>query len=74
MSGIKSMYVDSSACVRIKGGESERFRMDNGVRQECIMSPRLFNVYMDGVMREVKMGMGRGMSFLEDRREWRLKA
>ena len=25
-SGIKSMYVDSSACVRIKGGESEQFR------------------------------------------------
>ena len=25
--GIKSMYVDSSASVRIKGGESERFRI-----------------------------------------------
>ena len=23
LSGIKSMYVDSSACVRVKGGESE---------------------------------------------------
>ena len=37
-SGIKSMYVDSSACVRIKEGESERFRIDSGVRQGCIMS------------------------------------
>ena len=37
------------------------------------MSPWLFNVYMDGVMKEVKMGMGRrGVSFLEDGREWRL--
>ena len=36
------------------------------------MSPWLFNVYMDGVM-EVKMGMGRrGVSFMEDGREWRL--
>ena len=36
------------------------------------MSPWLFNVYMDGVMKEVKMGMGRrGVSFLEDEREWR---
>ena len=37
------------------------------------MSSWLFNVYMDGVMKEVKMGMGRrGVSFLADRREWRL--
>ena len=27
---IKSMYVDSLACVRVKGGESERFRIDSG--------------------------------------------
>ena len=37
------------------------------------MSSWLFNVYMDGVMKEVKMGIGnRGVSFLEDGREWRL--
>ena len=27
LSGIKCMYVDSSACVRVKGGESEQFRI-----------------------------------------------
>ena len=53
------MYVNSSACVRVKRGEIERFRIDNGVIQGCIMSNWLFNVYMDGVMREVKMRMGR---------------
>ena len=37
------------------------------------MSPWVFNVYMDGVIKEVKMGMGRrGVRFLEDGREWRL--
>ena len=37
------------------------------------MSPWLLNVYMDGVMKEVKMGMGRrGVRFLEDGREWRV--
>ena len=45
LSGIKSMYVDSSACVRVKVGESEWFRIDSGVRQGFIMSPWLFNVY-----------------------------
>ena len=73
MSGIKSIYVDSSACVRVKAGESEQFSIDSGLRQGCIMSPWLFNVYMDRVMKEVKTGMGRReVSFLEDEREWRL--
>ena len=39
LSGIKSMYVDSSACVRVKGGESEWLRIDSVVRQGSIMSP-----------------------------------
>ena len=57
--------VESLACVRIKGGESERFKIGSGVRQGYIMSPWLFNVYMDA-MKEVKMGDGK------ERREWRI--
>ena len=73
LNGIMSMYVDSSASVRLKGGVSKQFRIDSGVRQGCIMSPCPFNVYMDIVLKEVKMGKGRrGVSFLEDGREWRL--
>ena len=49
------MYMDSLACVRVKGGENEQFRI-NGGRQGFILSPWLFNVYMDAVMKEVKMG------------------
>ena len=52
LSGIKSMYVDTSVCVRVKGGERERFKIYGGVRQGCIMSLWLFNAYMDGVMNE----------------------
>ena len=38
------------------------------------MSPWLFNVYMDAVMK-VKMGMGwKGVRFQEEGREWRLSA
>ena len=37
------MLIDSSAWVRVKGGESERYRIYSGVRQGCIMSPWLFN-------------------------------
>ena len=45
LSGIKGMYVDSLACVKVKGGENAWFRIDSGVRQRCIMSPWLFNLY-----------------------------
>ena len=49
------------------------FRIDSGVRQGCILSPWLLNVYMDVGMKDVKIGMGRmGVSFLEEGREWRL--
>ena len=58
LNGIKSMYANSLAFVRV-GDESECFRVDSGVRQGRIMSALLFNVYIDTVMKEVKMGMGR---------------
>ena len=63
LNGIKNMHVNSQACIRVKGGESKRFRIDSGVRHGCIVFLWLFNVYMDAVMKEVKMEMGR-------RREW----
>ena len=47
LNGIKSIYVNSLACVRVKGGESEGFRINSCVRQGCFMSPWLFNVYME---------------------------
>ena len=60
MSVVNCMYVKSLASVRVKGGENETFRTDSGVRQGCIMSPWLLNVYMDSMMKEVKMEMGGG--------------
>ena len=58
LNGIKSIYFNSLACVGVKGDQSECFRIDNGVRQGCIV-PFVFIVYMDAVMKEAKMGMGR---------------
>ena len=59
LNGIKSVHVNILACVRVKGCETECFRIDSGVRQVCNMSPGLFNVYMNAVMKELKMRMGR---------------
>ncbi len=34
---------------------SESFNVEVGVRQGCVMSPWLLNIYMDGDIREVKV-------------------
>ena len=39
LSGIKSMHDDSSACVRVKGDESDGLRIDCGMKQWYIISP-----------------------------------
>merc|ERR1712001_819488 len=41
------------ACVRVGSKVSESFEVRVGLRQGCVMSPWLFNIYMDGVVTEV---------------------
>ena len=68
-----SVSVNSLACFIIKGGESECFRIDSGVKQGCIMSLWFFNVNMNAVMKEVNIKMERkGVRFHEEGRKWRL--
>ena len=52
LNGVKSMYINNLACVRVKGGESECFRIDSGVRRGCIISPWFFNVYIIIIVKE----------------------
>ena len=48
-------FVDSRACVPMGNDVSEWFSVNVGLRQGCVMSPWLFNVYMDGVVPEVNV-------------------
>ena len=60
-SAVQSFYVDSRVCVRVGNGVSEWFLVNVGLRQGCVMSPWLFNVYMDGMVREVNVRvLGKG--------------
>ena len=69
--GIKAFYKDASACVKIEGDLSENFQIQGGVRQGCVMSPWLFNIYMDGVIREMKAKIGDvGVSMSVDGGKW----
>ena len=52
---MQSFYIDSRACVQVGNDVSQWFPVNVGLRQGCVMSPWLFNVYMDGVVREVNV-------------------
>ena len=55
--------IDSWECVLVGNDVSEWFPVNVGLRHGCVMSQRLFNVYMDGVVREVKAwSLGKGWS------------
>ena len=49
---IRSFYKKSEGCVRVKDELSSWFPITQGVRQGCVMSPWLFNVFMDKIVRE----------------------
>ncbi len=56
LEGIRSFYENASASVRVNGELSESFNVEVGVWQRCLMSLWLFNIYMDGCIREMKVG------------------
>ena len=65
LKAVQSFYVHSRACVRVGNDVSEWFLVTVGLRQGCVMSPWLFNVYMDGVVREVNVRvLGKGLELL----------
>uniref|UniRef100_A0A3P9JM39 ribonuclease H n=1 Tax=Oryzias latipes TaxID=8090 RepID=A0A3P9JM39_ORYLA len=72
LEGVKSFYRNSRACVRVGNSISEWFPVRVGLRQGCVMSPWLFNVYMDGVVKEVnERVLGTGVSMMNtDSSEW----
>ena len=72
--GVKSLYVGSKACVRVGNEVSEWFPVRVGLRQGCVMSPWLFNLYIDGVVREVNArALGRGLKLVDGNdNEWEL--
>ena len=62
---MQSFYLDSRACVRVGNDVSEWFQVNVGLRPGCVISPWLFNVYMNGVVREVNVRvLGKGLELL----------
>ena len=50
-----NLYADQEATVRIGHGTSDWFQIGKGVCQGCILSPCLFNLYAEYIMRNARL-------------------
>ena len=48
---LRNLYAGQEATVRTGHGTTDWFQIGNGVRQGCILSPCLFNLYAEYIMR-----------------------
>ena len=48
---LRDLYAGQEATVRTGHGTTDWFQIRKGVRQGCILSPCLFNFYVDHIMR-----------------------
>ena len=48
---LRKLYTGQEATVRTEHGKTDWFQIGEGVRQGCILSPCLFSVYAEYIMR-----------------------
>ena len=48
---LRNLYAGQEATVRTRHGTTDWFQIGKGVHQGCILSPRLFNLYAEYIMR-----------------------
>ena len=48
---LRNLYAGQEATVRTEQGTTDWFQIRTGVRQGCILSPFLFNLYAEYIMR-----------------------
>ena len=53
---LRNLYAGQEATVRTGHGTTDWFQTGKGVRQGCILSPCLFNLYAEYIMRNTGLG------------------
>ena len=52
---LKNLYAGQEATVRTGHGTTEWFQIGKGVQESCILSPCLFNLYAEYIMRNAEL-------------------
>ena len=52
---LRNLYAGQEATVRTGHGTADWFQIGKGVRQVCILSPCLFNLYAEYIMRNAEL-------------------
>ena len=52
---LRNLYAGQEATVRTRHGTTDWFQIEKGVRQGCILSPCLFNIYAEYIMQNAKL-------------------
>ena len=52
---LRNLYAGQEATVRTGHGTTDRFQIGKGVRKGCILSPCLFNLYAEYIMRNARL-------------------
>ena len=48
---VANLYKEKESVVRTTNGDTDLFNIESGVRQGCVISPRLYNIYSEHIMR-----------------------
>ena len=54
---LRNLYADHEATVRTGHGTPDWFQIGKGVRQGCILSPCVFNLYAEYIMYSVRLDL-----------------
>ena len=58
---VQSLYMKCEVRVKVGEKQSEWFNVDQGVRQGCTLSPWLFTVFLDAIVKEAREGFVEGV-------------